>query len=400
MLKNWLIALTAVYIGILTLIVMSILYIPPDLDKQVRIVMQQEPAELSPIFGSMSASAEIENAIFRPMVRINPDGTPIPILVKEIPTKENGLVKVYPNTKQMKITWRFKTDLLWQDGQPLTPDDVIFTWKVKMHSKVQVETRDVEKRIITMKKDPNNPYNLIVVWKETYAYYYQGHPIIPKHILKNEFKTKPEKLHISNFNKSPIGNGPYKLKEWKLGNYILLERNNNFSNKIGQKPYFNNIFYRFISDTNAMIIAMISKNVDAISPIGIGFDQIIDFKKVYGKKFKIHTVNGIIWEHIDINMDKPILKSKNVRKALLYGINRGDIVKYFFDNQLKVAHSWLPPKHPGYYPKIKKYEYNPKKAVDLLIKAGWTKLNKNGIRINKKWTSTKINPPNYCWEQD
>jgi hypothetical protein len=43
---------------------MSILYTPPSLDKQVRIVMQQEPSELSPIFGSMSASAEIEKANF------------------------------------------------------------------------------------------------------------------------------------------------------------------------------------------------------------------------------------------------------------------------------------------------------------------------------------------------
>ncbi|MDH5680779.1 MAG: peptide ABC transporter substrate-binding protein [Spirochaetota bacterium] len=358
------------YFAVIVISILSILHKPDQGKKHLQILMKQEPDDLNPITGSMSAASEIEGAIFRPMVYIDRQGNPQPVLVDSIPTVKNGGVTLLDN-KGMKVIWKFKENLVWEDGQPLGPSDVIFTYNVIMNKNVKVPSRDLEKRIERMEVDPRNPRHLIVYWKETYATYFKGHPIVPKHILEKDYLNDPAKLHLSGFSQKPVGNGPFRLAEWKLGNYVYLVRNENFPPNVGKKPYFNSISYRFVSETTSMLVAVHSEFTDALSPVGPTFDQAVDFKKRYGHLFNVYIVDGIIWEHIDINLDDPILKDQRVRAALMYAMKRKTLVKHIFDNKLDVAHSWLPPLHPGYYKDIKKYKYSPKKAVQLLEEAGW-----------------------------
>ncbi|MDH4128392.1 MAG: ABC transporter substrate-binding protein, partial [Spirochaetota bacterium] len=373
--KKSLIAVILVYASIIVIAIYAAFYKTGKIEGRVHIIMQQEPENLNPVFSSMSAATEVIGTIFKPMVHVDVNGNPYPVLVEEIPTIKNGGVKLIENKTKMMVVWKFKKGLVWQDGHPLTPDDVVFTWKLIMHPDVQAVTKDIENRIESMSVDPNNPRHLIVIWKEPYAFYYRSecHRILPKHILEKEFEINPEKLHIIKFNRMPIGNGPYKIVKWMPGNYILLERNELFPKTVGQRANFDSIWYQFIPDTNSLMVSILSKNGDAISPIGLSFDQIIEFKKLYGKKFTSYIIDGITWEHIDINMDDPILKDRKVRQALMYAINREDIIKYLFHDGLKIAHSWLPDNHPGYYHNIKKYHYDPDKAKKLLEKAGWKK---------------------------
>ncbi len=385
MFKKLVISLSAIYIIIIAIVFIAAIYRPGTHNNLAHIVIQQEPDGLNPIFTTMSASSEIIGLIFKPMVYILPDGKPLPVLVEDIPTFENGGVELLPNgkSKKMRITWRFKKDLIWEDGKPLGPDDVIFAWKVILHDKVQTPSRDLEKRIESMEKDPNDPYKLIVTWKENYAYYFKGHQILPKHILNQDFKKHPERLHLHPYNRKPIGNGPFRIIEWKTGDYIYLKRNENYSKSINQPAKLDYVWYQFVGNTNSMIVSMLSGYVDAISPTGLSFDQALEFDKLYGKKYKTYFQDGITWEHIDCNLEDPILQNNKVRQALLYAINRDNLVKYLFYNKQSVAHSWLPPNHPGYLQNIRKYPYNPKKAIELLKQAGWDRVNGDGVRINK-----------------
>lgn len=387
MAKKIIISLIIIYCIFTGLIIAGTLYHPDKKDdKLAHILIQQEPEDLSPIFGSMSAASEIERLIFTPMVQIHPDGSPEPLLVEEIPTVENGGVKQLENGKVI-TTWTFKKSLQWEDGHPLGPKDVIFTWKVIMHKDVQVTERDMEKRIESMSIDPMNPLKLIITWKKPYAFHFRGFKLLPKHILESSFNNNPGKLHLHPYNKKPLGNGPFKIVEWKNGTYIYLERNNNF---FGERAKLDRIWYQFISDNNTMILSLLSKNGDAISPVGLSLDQVLDFEEQYGTKFNAHFKEGIVWEHIDFNLDDPILKDLKVRQAIIYAINRKDIVKYLYKNQLEVAHSWLPPLHPGYYKEIKKYPYNLKKAAKLLDKAGWKVKAGEKYRKNSKGKELKL----------
>jgi peptide/nickel transport system substrate-binding protein len=82
-----------------------------------------------------------------------------------------------------------------------------------------------------------------------------------------------------------------------------------------------------------------------------------------------------------MNHDSSILKDKRVRQALLYGMDRENIVKILFEGRQEVAHSWLPPRHYGHYADVKKYPYDLEKARKLLEEAGW-KEGPDGVRIN------------------
>jgi peptide/nickel transport system substrate-binding protein len=92
-------------------------------------------------------------------------------------------------------------------------------------------------------------------------------------------------------------------------------------------------------------------------------------------KFRFLYKAGLIYEHLDVNLDHPILKDKRVRQALLLGIDRGKISEQLFKGKQPVAHSNAKPGMP-------KYAFDPERAKKLLDEAGWTEL-RSGIRHNK-----------------
>jgi len=352
--------------------------------KQIIIGMTQEPNTLDPLFSEMAVSFEGLGLIFEDMVERDDAWNYHPRLVTEIPSFENGLVKRLPGNK-IQVTWHLKEGLKWADGTPITPEDFIFTHQMIMDDRLPVITRDTDRRIEKM--EAPDDHTLIVTWKEPYAYYILGHTtLVPKHIVEAEYKKNPEKYHESLFNKKPIGNGPFQLTEWASGSHLIFERNPHWT---GPQPIFEKVIYKFITSTNALESNLLSGTIDAISPIGLSLDQALDFERRHGDKFAFHYKPALTWEHIDCNLDDPILKDKRVRQALLYGANRQMISDVLFQGKQQVADSWLPPKHYGYNPKIKHYPYDPDKAKKLLEEAGWVE-STDGIRVNNRGDKLRL----------
>ncbi len=87
---------------------------------------------------------------------------------------------------------------------------------------------------------------------------------------------------------------------------------------------------------------------------------------------RVHYTQGLIWERINLNVDDEFLRDKRVRQAIAYGIDREEIASKLFYGKQPVAHSWLPPAHPGHNPSVRKYAYDPNRARQLLTEAGFT----------------------------
>ncbi|MEW5693491.1 MAG: peptide ABC transporter substrate-binding protein, partial [Candidatus Hydrogenedentota bacterium] len=337
--------------------------IPQD---EIIIGMTQEPDSLDPVFSQMAASSLIQGALFEAETERNEKWDRELRLAEKIPSLKDGDWKIL-DKKRMETIWKIKPASVWEDGHPLTVFDSLFVHKIYMDPDIPVTSRDVHKRIENI--EIIDSYSLRIVWKERYHLADYGIGFLPSHILEPVYKSDPKKYHQSFYNKTPIGNGPYKLSKWVSGVEIVLEKNELF---FFDKPFTNKLIFRFIPDSNTLLANLLSGTIDASPPgLGITFDQAIELEKQDRKDIKLFFTPGLIWEHIDFNLDNPLLKDKLVRKALLYAINRKNIIEKIFFNKVEVAHSWLPPKHYGYYKDVSQYEYNPEKAKELLIKAGW-----------------------------
>lgn len=346
--------------------------------EQIIIGLSQEPDSLDPLFGQMAASSEVLGAIFEGFTERNNKWELLTRCVKKRPSLKEGDWLLLPGNK-MKTVWKINDNAVWSDGKPIKSYDVAFAHNVIMDDKVPVVSRDLDRRIEKI----NTPSEKIVevIWKEKYAYADQGQTILPQHILEPVYKKDPSKYHESFYNTRPLGDGPYKVVEWVSGSHIILERNEKF---YGERPKIKKIIFKFITDTNTLMANILSGDIDAIGATGITFDQGVELSRLgKSKGVEVYFTEGMVWEHIDFNLDCAIFKDKRVRAAMIYAIDREAIVNQLFEGKQKVAHSWLPPKHYGYNPDLPKYEYNPKKAIQLLKSAGW-KLGKDKILINKK----------------
>ncbi|MFQ5914767.1 MAG: peptide ABC transporter substrate-binding protein [Nitrospinota bacterium] len=342
--------------------------------EEVVVGIAQEPDSLDPLFGEMMAGTEIRGAIFRALVMRDDTLKLRPVMAHEIPTLENGGIELLPGGR-MRTTWNIRRGYKWEDGAPVTAEDFVFAHRAIMTKGMPVITRDVDRRIEKM--EAPDPYTLVVTWKEPFARANDNvHFPLPRHVLEPLLKRGPKAYSESFFNTKPVGNGPYRLTAWEPGNYLVLERNPHFP---GTPVRLRRITYKIIPNTGALEVNLASGGVHAISPVGFSFDQALDLQKRRGNELRALFTPGMIWEHIDFNLDSPLLKDKRVRQALLYATNREGIVQALFEGRQVVAHSWLPPQHYGYNPDVKKYPYDPERAEELLEEAGWM-AGKDGVR--------------------
>lgn len=178
-----------------------------------------------------------------------------------------------------------------------------------------------------------------------------------------------------------VYSGAFKLERWVPGNSVDLVRNPEFhiDPPGGADKYVQRVSYRFIQNTNALLIGMISGSLDASANLGVTFDQARSSQLVSRMpgRFDIWFVPAPAVEMIQLNqfpeyaaLNHLGLDNPKTRQALIMAINREMISAAFFSNLQPVANSWIPSQHP-YYTDIKGYSYDPEAAKRLLAELGW-----------------------------
>lgn len=353
--------------------------------KSITIGISQEPDSLLIPFKEMAASEEVVRAGDYSLTHFNEQWQLEPWACVAIPTKENGLLEIYTenNQQKMRTTWQIKDDFFWPDGTALTAQDFIFAHKIYSDPKQEILDRTTVEKIEKMEAGGEDKKTLIVTWKEPYAYYhnYSQHEALPKHILEPIYNQSPENLKKSSFSQLPALAGSFTIKEWVAGSHIIAHRNP--SAKGALVPILDEIIWRIIPQTNTLESNLVSGTIDAISTTGLSLEQALDMEKRYKDQFDFYYTEGLVWEHIDFNLDNEILKDKNVRQALAYGCDREKIVNSLFHGKQPLAHGTEPPKSIYHNAQITKYNFDPKKANELLEKAGWLKIADKSIREKK-----------------
>ncbi|HEY3248997.1 MAG TPA: peptide ABC transporter substrate-binding protein [bacterium] len=348
--------------------------VPAGGTDQVVIGMAQEPGTLSPLFAEMAASFSIIGTLFTADVQRDNLWRAFPQGAASLPNLKDGTWRVIGNA--MTLTWKIRPRR-WHDGRPVGCGDYVFGDQVARDERVPVITRDLTNRVLNV-TCPGGPRGteITVNWKERYAYAnltVTEHGPLPRHVLEPFYRANPGRLNEMPFGNDPkftIGDGAYRIVEWQKGSTLTVQAVPN--HLIFGSPRIRRIVWRFIPDTSALVTYMLAGTIDAISTIGISFDQAVQLQRLGAGRFHVFFEPGLIWEHVDFNLDNPLLADVRVRRAIAYAINREQISQQLFGGRQPVSNTYLPGRHPGYTERVEKYPFNPGRARALLERAGFS----------------------------
>lgn len=353
---------------------------------ELKIGISQEFETLNPLIMSMVASSYIHYMVGRRLVTLDPDNKWQPQIAKAIPTIENGQAKIITENGKKKIQsiWEIKENANWGDGTPVTCEDIIFTRRVALSPMVSVAEKETYSQIERIDVDPKNKKKCTFTYEKAKWDHYQlgTFYIIPKHIEEPIFnkhgKQKEGYEKNSSYVKNPTNpglyNGPYIVTEVKLGDHVTVVPNKHF---YGEAPKIQKVIVRLIPNTGTLEANLRSGTIDKIAVLGLTFDQALEFEKKVKSENLDYVVKiepSSVHEHIDLNLENPILKDAKVRKAMLTAIDKDQLVKSFFDNRQPASLHFMTTNDPWFTndPKyVTTYKFSKRTAAKMLDEAGW-----------------------------
>jgi peptide/nickel transport system substrate-binding protein len=333
----------------------------------LRVGAYEEPDSLNPAITSMAFAGDVFQLIYNGLIRFDDRGKPVPDLALEVPSRANGGISADGKT----LTYHLVPNARWQDGVPLTADDVVFTYRALMNPANNVPTRIGYDRIA--KIDAPDAHTVRIVLREPYApaiYLFkdlgQG-SIMPKHLLAEHVD-----LNQVPFNTNPVGSGPYRLTGWQHGSMMTFDANPEY---FRGPPKIKHIVWKFIYDQNTLLAQLRTHEIDMAYALPTYLaEQVRGIEGV-----RIAQTSTLHWEHLVFNVRHPPLDERAVRLALAYAMDEKAIFSKIYHN---LGRPWPTDQNPDYGWSDKSLGYYPhdaKRSAALLDGAGW-RLGPDGYR--------------------
>lgn len=325
---------------------------------------------------------------------------------------ENGRGEIEPalaesweiSEDKKRIIFTLREGLKWSDGKPLTADDVVFTYNdIYLNEAIPTDARDIlrigESRALpTVRKIDDRRIEFTT--PEPFAPFLRttGLPILPAHILRESVQTKdsegkPKFLTMWGIDTPPdqiIVNGPYKLKSYATSERVIFERNPYYWRKDAQgnpQPYIERIIWQIVESTETSLIQFRSGGLDSIGVSPEYFSLLKrEDKKADFTIYQGGPASGTNFISFNLNKGskngRPLVnpiksrwfQTKEFRQAIAYAIDRETMVNNTFRGLGELQNSPISVQSPYYLTPsqgLKIYEYNPEKAKQLLLSAGF-----------------------------
>lgn len=277
------------------------------------------------------------------------------------------------------ITFHLHPGVRWHDGVPLTAEDVKFTWEAFINPKNA--SRSAEQFRAIKSVEVVDELTARVTYRALYspAIFDWMEPLVPKHRLddaglKREMDRRQLSaderakfsLRTSDFNREPIGTGPFRFAEWKPGQFIHITRNDQYW---GEPAGYHDFFVRNITDYLSMELEFNAGAVDMY--LLVQPHQAARYRK--DPRYQVLANNDGNYAYIGYNERLPLFQDKRVRKALSLAIDTKSIIKYVLSGEGKPSNGPYYSITPYADPDVKPLPYDPQAAQALLEEAGWHK---------------------------
>jgi peptide/nickel transport system substrate-binding protein len=334
---------------------------------RVIIGMRSDFSGFNSITSSAQYTSEIINyALFTPLVHYNEDlGV------------EPRLAESWTLEGDTAITLRLRGDVRWHDGQPVTAQDVQFTFE---RAKAPESASLLGSAFLADVAAAEILDSLTIRFRFTRPHAQALEDFfwapMPRHLLEN---ITPAELRNAPFNRQPVGNGPFRFVEWRANELLVLERNPDYPESLGGPATAAGVVFRIIPEaatrTTELFTGGIHVNID-VTP-----DDVAAIKQQSAvatlQSFPGRTVYYVGW-----NNARAPFNDVRVRRALARAIDRKQIIDALLHGHGTLAESTIPPWHPLAPDEVTSPPFAADEAGRLLDEAGWRDRNNDGVREN------------------
>jgi len=306
-----------------------------------------EPPGLDP---TANTAAAIDRVVwcnlFETLVKVNDTGQFIPGLAKKWDVSPDG--KVY--------TFHLLRGVKFHNGEPFNAQ--VAKWNIERAKSEGTTNPHPEYFRGIVKIDTPDDYTLVTTLKEVDA-------LFIAHMAEGDASILPMKDY-ERAKSHPIGTGPFKFLKWVRGDRVEMVRFDDYWNP--ELPYLDKVTFRFIPDPNAQMAALKAGDVDVIGTLRSP-EMAAELDK--DKRFKVLAGSSPTQAIMSTNNKAKPFDNKLIRQAMAYAIDRQAVVDLVeFGYGTPIGSHWSP-STPYYVDLTGKFPYNPKKAKELLAKAGY-----------------------------
>jgi peptide/nickel transport system substrate-binding protein len=338
----------------------------PDGRKILRVAYEREVDVLNAFTSQMLV--DIHFSMVEGLVTTDENNTYVPVLAREIPSEENGQIVERPDGT-IEMTWRLHEGVRWHDGEPLTSEDVCFTWRFVTSENSQTYNRDWYLGIVDCRMP--DEHTVVFTWDGPRGYY-AGlfEAILPEHVLGG--MTTEEIVNYTPYNRGDelVGTGPFRFAEWRSGEYIRVIRNEDYW-RGSEAPAIDEIVWSFIPDANTRLNAMKAGQYHyaRLEPT-----QVAEVEGQAG--YRTNLISSNTFMHLDLSLNTEraaaLFSDRNVRRALFHAIDRRAIAEQLMEGTVRVADTPINPTSPYHAAGVSASTYDPGLAARMLDEAGWT----------------------------
>lgn len=324
-------------------------------------------AEFNPV------DQDVTSLLFNGLIRFDPQGLPQPDLANSWGLSKTG--EIY--------NFSLREDVLWHDGEPFTSEDVVFTVGLLQHEDFPYPD-DLKAFWQEIEVEALNEYTLQFRLPEPFAPFldYLDFGIVPEHLLG---EIPPGELVDAEFNMQPVGTGPYQFQGLILDGEeisgVSLIQNQRY---YGEDPLIEEVVFTYYSSDQALWEAYQAGEIHGVREI----TQDILPPALDDPSLNLYTSRlpkmSLVLFNLE-NQEVPFFQEREVRRALMLGLNRQWIVDRILKGQAGIAKGPIFPKTWAYFEGLETIPYQPEQAVEILRDLGYSIPADGGaVRVNEE----------------
>lgn len=305
-------------------------------------------------------SQVLDFVLFMPLIELDAEMGYEPYLADSFWMSDDGLA----------LSFRLRQGVTWHDGTPVTADDVVWSMETTLDPETAYANLQYFQFVDRIEKvdDRTVTIHFTTVHSDALLDFVEWSPM-PKHLLEN---VPHAELRNAEFNRNPVGNGPFKFVSWTPNQQVVFEKYDGF---VLEKPHLDRLVFRIIPEQTTELTELLSGGIDlmrAVQPAEVDRVEASDRARVIAYQARSYT-------YLAYNTRHPLFGDPDVRRALTLAINRQQIVDALLYGYGEIAAADVMPFQWSFNKELEPWPYDVARARQMLTAAGWTDHDGDGI---------------------